>query len=161
MSKLWQESRATSAAVDAVRRERVGKARAELRAMLERELAGRGVSPSPLWIDRTLDHLHDSPAEKRELLIKGRVYHAIQRLIGSTASLEAWLDWDTDEEGYLAVHIGERRVGTLDEAATIAYRAVMKAAGERDESPYTQARLAPRPRPGRYLVELRLPGDGR
>ena len=221
MSKLWRESRATSAAVDVVRRDGVGKDRAELRAMLERELAERGVSESPLWFEQTLDHLHDTSAEKRELLVKGlfsagklgikafkglregrsppdlslpdwlepparaawsvprqhpgrwaevqiaegsgewlhRVYQAIPRLIGSTASLKAWLDWDTDEERYLAVHIGERRVGMLDESATTAYRAVMAAAGERDESPYTQARLTPRPGPGGYLLEVQLPGD--
>ena len=221
MSKLWQESRASSAAVDAVRREGVGKDRAELRAMLERELAKRGASQSPLWIEQTIDHLHDTPAQKRELLLNGlisagklglkafkgiregrslpdlslpewlnpparaawavprqhpgrwaevqlaegsgewldRVYEAIPRLIGSTASLEAWLDWDTNGERDLAVYIGDRRAGTLKESATNAYRSVMHAAGERDESPYTQARLTPRPRPGGHLLEVQLPGD--
>ena len=219
MSKLWKQSRATSAAVDGVRRAGEGKDRAALRAMLERELAQRGVSESPLWFEQTLDHLHDTPAEKRELLVKGlisagklgikavkgiregqslpdlsvpewlkpparaawsvprqhpaewaevqiaeenkdwldRVYQTIPRLVGSTASLEAWLDWDTDQERYLAVHIGERKVGTLDESATTTCRAMMKAAGDRDESPYTQARLTPRPRPRSYLLEVELP----
>lgn len=219
MSKLWKQSRATSAAVDEVRRAGGGKDRAELRAMLERELAKRGVSESPLWFEQTLDHLHDTPADKRELLVNGligagklgikafkgiregqslpdlsvpewlkpparaawpvprqrpagwaevqiaeesgewleRVYQAIPRLIGSTASLVAWLDWDTDQERDLAVHIGERKVGTLEESATTAYRAVMEAAGDRDESPYTQARLTPRPTPGSYLLEVELP----
>jgi hypothetical protein len=91
----------------------------------------------------------------------GRVNEAIPRLFGSLASLEARLDWDTGEERYLAVHIGERRVGMLDESATTAYRAVMNAAGDRDESPYTQARLTPRPGPGGYLLEVQLPGDRR
>jgi hypothetical protein len=220
MSEQWREVRATSAAVDVVRREGVGKDRQQLRAMLERELASRGVSQSPLWFEQALDHLHDTPAEKRELLVKGlisagklgikalkgiregrslpdlsapdwlkpparaawsvprqhpgrwaevkiaeggeewldRVHHTIPRLFGSTASLEAWLDWDTDETGYLAVHIGEPRVGRLDESATTAYRAVMDAARERDELPYTQARLTPRPRPAGYLLEVQLPG---
>jgi hypothetical protein len=45
--------------------------RAELRATLERELAERGVSASPLWIERTLDHLNDSRAEQARLLGKG------------------------------------------------------------------------------------------
>jgi hypothetical protein len=221
MSKLWRESRATFAAVDVVRRDGVGKDRAELRAMLERELAARGVSESPLWFEQTLDHLHDTSAEKRELLVKGlvsagklgikafkgiregrslpdlsvpdwlkpparaawsvprqhpgrwaevqivegseewldRVYQAIPRLFGSTASLEAWLDWDANDERYLAVHVGERGVGRLDEPATTAYRPVMVAAGERDESPCAQARLTPRPSPGGYLLEVQLPGD--
>jgi hypothetical protein len=220
MSILWTESRATSAAVDVVRREGVGKDRADLRAMLERELAERGVSKSPLWFEQTLDHLHDTSADKRELLVKGlisagklgikafkgiregqsvpdlsvpewlrppiraawpvprqhparwaevqiaeesgewldRVYQAVPRLIGSTASLEAWLDWDADRKRDLAVHVGELKVGMLDESATTAFRAVMEAAGERDESPSTQARLTPRPTPGRYLVEVALPG---
>ncbi len=41
--------------------------------MLQRELAERGVSESPLWIEQKLDHLHDGPAEKRELLIGGLI----------------------------------------------------------------------------------------
>jgi hypothetical protein len=86
-----------------------------------------------------------------------RAYRATPRLIGSTASLEAWLDWDTDQQRYLAVYIGEAQVGRLDEAATSAYRAVMDAAGERDETPNTQARLTPRPPPGTYLLEVQLP----
>jgi hypothetical protein len=219
MSKVWRESRARFAAVDVVRREGIGKDRAELRAMLERELAARGLRESPLWFEQTLDHLHDSSAEKRELLVKGligagklgikafkgiregrslpdlsvpdwlepparaawsvprqhpgrwaevqisegseewleRVYQAIPRLFGSTASLQAWLDWDANEEHCLAVHIGERWVGRLDESAATACRAVMDAAGERDESPNTQARLTPRPRPAGYLLEVQLP----
>jgi hypothetical protein len=36
---------------------------------------------------------------------------------------------------------------------------VMETAGERDESPCTQARLTPRPRPGGYLLEVQLPSD--
>jgi len=220
MSSVWRQSRATSAAVDAVRREDRGKDRDELRAMLERELADRGVSQSPLWLEQTLDHLYDTPGEAREQVVKGLIsagklgikafrairegrslpdlsapewlspparaawavplqrperwvevqiaqesadwldeaYQAIPRLIGSTASLEAWLDWDTDEHRRLAVHIGERRVGTLDESATAAYGVVMKAAGERDESPYTRARLTPRPSPAGYLLEVPMPG---
>jgi hypothetical protein len=187
--------------------------------MLQRELAERGVSESPLWTEQKLDHLHDGPAEKRELLIKGLigagklgikaftairerrslpdlsvpewlepparaawpvlrqyrarwaevhidetsrewldgVYQAIPRLFGSTALLETWLTWDTDDNRCLAVHIGERQVGALDEAATGAYRDTMDAVGERDESPYTQARLTPRPGPGKYLLEVQLP----
>ena len=219
MSKLWRESRAASAAVDAVRRDGEGNDRSQQRAMLQRELAERGVSESPLWIEQKLDHLHDGPAEKRELLIGGLigagklgikaftairerhslpdlsvpewlepparaawpvprqyparwaevqihetsrewldgVYQAIPRLFGSTALLETWLTWDTDDNRCVAVHIGERRVGALDEAATGAYRDTMDAAGERDESPYTQARLTPRPGAGKYLLEVQLP----
>ena len=73
--------------------------------------------------------------------------------------LQAWLDWQADAERCLAVYLGERQVGTLDETATTAYRAVMQAAGERDESPYMQARLTPRPGSGGYLLEVQLPGD--
>jgi hypothetical protein len=48
------------------------------------------------------------------------------------------------------------RVGTLAEPATTAHRAVMEAAGERDESPCTRART-PRPEHGGYLLEVQLP----
>ena len=47
MSSLWQQSRATSAAVNAVKRESERKDRAELRAMLERELAPAWGQPEP------------------------------------------------------------------------------------------------------------------
>jgi hypothetical protein len=223
MSRLWHQSRATSATVNTVKRAGKGKDRAQLRAMLERELAMRGVKQSPLWFEQTLDHLHDTPAETAEIFVKGlmtagkfgikvirgirderplldqlpdlsvpewlnpparaawpvpqqlpevwmevqtargdagwldRAYRAIPRLIGSVAFLEAWFDWDTDEQRHLAVDIGERRVGTLDETATTAYRAEMTAASSRDESPYTRARLTPRPTRKSYLLEVQLP----
>jgi hypothetical protein len=174
---------------------------------------------SPLWIEQTLDHLHDTAAERGELLLKGlisagklgiravkgiregrslpdlsapdwltpparaawpvarqnpaqwakvhitgesrewlaRVYDAIPRLFGSTASLEAWLDWDTDEHQTLAVHVGERKVGTLDETAAAAHRTTLTAAAQRDEAPCTKARLTPRPSPHTYLLEVQLP----
>ena len=51
--------------MDAVRRDSEGKDRAQLRAMLERELAQRGVSESPLWFERTLDHLRDTSAKRK------------------------------------------------------------------------------------------------
>jgi hypothetical protein len=224
MYSLRQQSRATSAAVNTVKREGKGNDRTELREMLERELALRGVNQSPLWFEHTLDHLHDTPAETGELFMEGlitagklgikairgirderplldqlpdlsvpewlnpptraawavprhlpedwvevqiaresaewlnRAYRAIPRMVGRTASMEAWFQWDTDEQRRLAVHIGERRVGTLDETATTAYRAVMKAASNRDESPFTRARLTPRPTRESYLLEVQLPG---
>jgi len=73
MSKVWQQARARSAALDAVKRSSEGKDRRELRAMLEHELAERGVAESPLWFEQTLDHLNDTSAEKSELLVKALI----------------------------------------------------------------------------------------
>ena len=87
-----------------------------------------------------------------------RAYHAIPRLVGTTALMEAWFTWDNDGQQRLMVHIGEQQVGTLNETATTAYRAMMQAASDRDESPYTQARLTPRSTHEHYLLEVQLPG---
>ncbi len=57
LSVLWREARDSQEAVDAVGRAAGGKDRGELRSMLEQELARRGLSESPLWIEQTLDHL--------------------------------------------------------------------------------------------------------
>jgi hypothetical protein len=56
----------------------------------------------------------------------------------------------------LAVDIGEHQVGILGKEATTAFTPVMDAAAERDELPYTAARLSSRPAAG-YLLELQLP----
>jgi len=39
--------------------------------MLEHELARRGVTESPLWIEQTLDHLWDTPADRVRLGLRG------------------------------------------------------------------------------------------
>jgi hypothetical protein len=51
-------------ATDMVRRTGRGRDRDELRQLLERELAHRGVTESPLGLERALDHLWDTPAER-------------------------------------------------------------------------------------------------
>jgi hypothetical protein len=63
-TKLWRDAQARRDAVSTVRQAGVGKGRAELRTLLEGELARRGVSESPLWIERTLDTLGQSRAER-------------------------------------------------------------------------------------------------
>lgn len=78
VSEIWHESRAQRAAVRAVRAMGPETDRSELRATLERELAARGVSESPLWLERTLDHLDDSPAEQARSVAEG---------VGSAADL--------------------------------------------------------------------------
>jgi hypothetical protein len=71
VSELWRHGTARDAAVKAVRVMSPNTSRPELRAALERELASRGLSESPLWFEYTLDHLHDSAADRAELLAKG------------------------------------------------------------------------------------------
>ncbi|MFZ2050701.1 MAG: hypothetical protein WB698_05845 [Solirubrobacteraceae bacterium] len=54
----------------------------------------------------------------------------------NTANFEAWVTWgQTPARGVLEVHIGERRVGLLDNGAAIAYWDVMDAAAQRAELP--------------------------
>jgi hypothetical protein len=78
VSEIWHESRAKRAAVRAVRAMGPETGRAELRAALERELAARGLTESPLWFEQTLDHLHDSPLEQAQRFAQG---------VGSAADL--------------------------------------------------------------------------
>ena len=65
VSAVWRESRARGEAVDVVKGMSPDTDRSELRAALERELAARGLTESPLWFEQTLDHLHDSPSNER------------------------------------------------------------------------------------------------
>ncbi len=90
-----------------------------------------------------------------------RVHAAVPRLIKivESATLDAWLDWGAphDEGGLLQVHLGERRVGFLDEDATATYSPVMEEAAQREELPCVEARLTPVDAEGRYLLEVALP----
>lgn len=86
-----------------------------------------------------------------------RAYAAIPRLIGSTATVDAWIDWNQPSDGTLAVSLGDRRIGILAPSATAAYRQVMNNAAGRDELPYVPARLTPRPSAMGYLLEVQLP----
>jgi hypothetical protein len=56
--------RARREAVEAVRRTGRGRDRGEVRALLEHELARRGVTESPLALEHTLDHLWDTPGDR-------------------------------------------------------------------------------------------------
>jgi hypothetical protein len=86
-----------------------------------------------------------------------RVRAARPKLLGTTLNLEAWLDWEDhgQPDQRLAVHIGAEPVGILDEHATEAFTAVMRAAAARGELPTTIARLTQRP--NGYLLEVQLP----
>lgn len=90
-----------------------------------------------------------------------RVYAAVPRLIKSVdnATLDAWIDWGpaNEEGGLLQVHIGDYRVGLLDEDATATYRDVMNAAAQRAELPCVEARLTPIAVEASYLLEVALP----
>ena len=79
--------------------------------------------------------------------------------LGHTGNFDAWLDWqDGENERHgLAVYIDPRRVRALGDEATRAFIPVTNAAAERDELPYTNARLTART--GGYLLELGLPSS--
>lgn len=70
-AEVWRQARARQQAAAAVRRRGSGKDRAELRAMLERELKDRAASMSPLEIEQGLDHLNDSPHKQAQMLVTG------------------------------------------------------------------------------------------
>jgi hypothetical protein len=90
-----------------------------------------------------------------------RVYAAVPRLVEivESATLDAWLDWPNpqDRSGPLQVHLGERRVGVLDEEATAVYRDIADAAAQREELPCVEARLTPIRAEDEYLLEVALP----
>jgi hypothetical protein len=208
VKELWRQIKAANEAADTVRDRCAGRPREEQRAMLEAELARRGIADkSPLWIEQTLDHLWDSPASRAAQTVAavravGRLGRGVVRFlrddlpefsppgwleppvhaayvhdrfrdegwtavaldehasdwlrdayaatprIGASALLDAWLDAGR------AVHLGERRVGTIDDARADALVAL---AVQRDELPCVRARLTPRPRTGGYLLEVGLP----
>jgi hypothetical protein len=89
------------------------------------------------------------------------VYAAVPRFVEivESATLDAWLDWEhpQDRSGPLQVHLGERRVGVLDEEATAVYRDVADAAAQREELPCVEARLTPIRAEDNYLLEVALP----
>jgi hypothetical protein len=92
-----------------------------------------------------------------------RVYAAVPRLIKSveSATLDAWLDGGPSQDvgGLLQVHLGERRVGLLDEDATASYSSVVHAAAQRGELPCVEARLTPINAEASYLFEVALPAQ--
>ncbi|HEY1689498.1 MAG TPA: hypothetical protein VGF95_11625 [Solirubrobacteraceae bacterium] len=90
-----------------------------------------------------------------------RVLQAVPRLIDilDSVSFDAWVASDAtpDRQNALAVHIGERRVGLLDDEATAAYARVVEAAAQRAELPCVEARLTPITAEATYLLEIALP----
>lgn len=223
---LWSDARARRAAVDAVKQERAGRDRAELREMLLAEIATRGVAMDQLDVEQALNHLTMSAAERSRRNIEGlkllgkfgltvakaigkrelpempdlsapewlespvpalytfpvsqdrgrswvavlldpgsdrwleQAHAAAPRLIKSleTVDLHAWITWSaTPNDDLLEVHVGERRVGLLDQEATAAYRPIMDAAARRAELPCLKARLTPIAADATYLLEVALP----
>jgi hypothetical protein len=94
-----------------------------------------------------------------------RVHAVVPRFlkIDKSPTFDAWLSWgaaDDHTSGLIAVYIGERQVGSLDDYSTMLYRPVMDAAAERAELPCVEARLTPRREGAGYLLEVALPGAG-
>jgi hypothetical protein len=84
------------------------------------------------------------------------IHDALPKLLDNPVEFDAWLDSDTPDGDALAVYVGQRRVGMLDQRATAAFTAVMRAAAERDERPTTAAAIR-RLGDGGYMLELQLP----
>jgi hypothetical protein len=81
--------RGQRAAVEIVRRAAQELERDAQRELLERELAARGVVKSPSWIEHTLDHLHDAPAEQWRAFGRG--------LVGIAAAAKTLVDLARDK----------------------------------------------------------------
>jgi hypothetical protein len=62
VGEVWQQVMSRRAAVEAVKSAGAGRDRDEPRPMLDAELSSRGLTESPLWKERTLDHLYDEPS---------------------------------------------------------------------------------------------------
>ncbi|HTC60809.1 MAG TPA: hypothetical protein VK691_11915 [Solirubrobacteraceae bacterium] len=109
--------------------------------------------PGPRWTAVLLDEGNTAWLQS--------VYAAVPRLVEivESATLNAWLDWahPRDRSGPLQVHLGERRVGLLDEEATAVYRDVADVAAQREELPCVEARLTPIRVEDNYLLEVALP----
>ncbi len=81
--------------------------------------------------------------------------------IGRTHIVEVWLERSSQPAGeapsQLGVNIGEHRVGVLSGEPADAYQPAMDAAAERDELPWTEARLSLLNGPAPYLLQLPVP----
>jgi hypothetical protein len=78
----------------------------------------------------------------------------------SVARLEVWLSANDEPPrsvSRLSVHIGSRRLGELDPAATDRFRPALEAAAERDEDPWTNAHLNRILGKANYVLEVPLP----
>jgi hypothetical protein len=64
IAEQWRKSRAREEAVKRVRANSQDKSRAELRAMLEMQLARRGLDESRVRIEATLDNLQASRSDQ-------------------------------------------------------------------------------------------------
>jgi hypothetical protein len=91
VGRLWEIGREEAAkkrqVIDAVRLAREGKSREELRSDFETELARRHMPQDPIWLERTLDELEQSPADKirqnaQNLLLLGSTLGRLARSRG-------------------------------------------------------------------------------
>jgi hypothetical protein len=104
LGEAWREvrrlARARRAALRVVRRGARRKSREQLRAELTAELARRTPEREPLWVERSVDRLVASPAQRVAAQLRGAAeLRALlrgvrQALLGDEAALEAphWLD---------------------------------------------------------------------
>ena len=132
-SERAQEAKQQQAAVAHVRAQGSGMERDHLRGMLEQELGRRGVGESPLWIETTLDHLWDSPAEQVRgsvggLLALGRAGFQLAKALHDPSTIRPrrpppWLDppdhalYPLPETGrWIRVRLDEHAVDWLNRA---------------------------------------------
>ncbi len=75
-------------------------------------------------------------------------------------NIEVWFGADNGPPGSIprvSVHVGSQRVGELDAETTDRFRAVLQAAGERDEDPWADAHLSRIPGATPYVLDIPLP----
>jgi hypothetical protein len=132
VGRLWRVGREAAEkkrqVIDAVRLAREGKTRDELRSDFEAELARRRMSQDPIWVERTLDELEQSPAAKiqqkaQNVLLVGSTLGRIARSRGIPDPPE-WMN-PPDEASYygpprrgdkVPIEVDRGSVGWLDRA---------------------------------------------
>lgn len=105
------------------------------------------------WIATRLDH--DANEWLAENCADGH-----GALAGHLGLIDVWLRWDTDEDDgppQLAVHLGERRLGTIPDHGLRAFVGPVEEASRRAELVVAPARITHRDRDPRWLVEIATP----
>jgi hypothetical protein len=126
VGRLWESGRKAASekhqVVAAVRRAKANRTRDELRSDFEAELARRGMRQDPVWVERELDELHQSPSSRlrlnaRNLLLVGSTLGRMARDRGFPEPPD-WMQppWEASYHG--PPRRGDKVPALIDPAAT-------------------------------------------
>jgi len=122
----------------------------------------------PDWLDPPARAAYELPRSDRwiDVVLADDAYtwlDAVQAQIPAAfgvSTVRAWLSWKPEprqDNSVLAVHLGDHRVGTIDQLDANELIPVMDAAAFRDELPAVPASLARRSTDPRYVIEVAAP----